>query len=115
MADPKAPIASSEKSPETVAKQNDPKAPESRQAVQLDHGDAPKALDSDKEADEKVKADPWGDTPMQQRDTHSPEVDPENDDAGDGTRAVAVNPLEPGLTPESKDEPAPTGGTNAPA
>jgi hypothetical protein len=111
---------SDSKTPEQTKAQQDAKttaeATAKAGAVQLSHGEPSDSQKEQQEQAEKAAKDPWGDTPLQMRDTHSPEVDPEqNDPLKNSTSAVgrstAVNPMEPG---ESAEEP-PKGGTNAPA
>lgn len=84
--------------------------------VELSHGEPSDASKEEAKQAEKSAQDPWGDTPVQMRDQHSPEVDPAKNDpmtnSNTPVREVRVNPMEPGQTP---GDDAPEGGTNAPA
>lgn len=116
MADDKPKAAdSANKSADQAKLQNNP-ATASQAPVELNHGEETDAAKADKEAAKKAAADPWGDTPLQMREDHSPEVDPAKNDpvTSDNGRAVRLNPMEPGVQVAEGEEPV-KGGTNAPA
>jgi hypothetical protein len=115
-----APVNSATKSPEDIAKQNDPKTPNPG-PVELDHGEVSDEVKAEAEANEKVKQDPWGNTPAQMRDQHDALVDPaQNDPISSGlvtdTRVPPrLDPMEPQSDADAAEAHGVKGGTNAPA
>jgi hypothetical protein len=62
----------------------------------LDHGEPDSRVQADQEAQRKAQSDPWGNTPLQSRDTHDAAVDPQTDDL-----APAPGPKPSGISPEA--------------
>lgn len=119
MADEKAkdqaPASSDSKTPEqTAAQQASVKPGVAAPPVELSHGEKSEATKAEEEAVEKTARDPWGDTPLQMRDDHSPEVDPELNDPLVNSTAAVRKPVIDAMEPGGDGGPA-EGGTNAPA
>lgn len=117
MADKTAPSGSKtdEQKQQQLGAKNDVDAAAKAGRVVLEHGEP----DEKNVGVNQLSDDPWGTTPLQMRDNHSPEVDPKQvgtvrggvDDMP-GQSRLRPNPMEPG---EEGREDAPKGGTNAPA
>jgi hypothetical protein len=110
-------IDSANKTDEQAAAQNDPfKA--NPGPVELNHGEISEARQAELDAAKDVAKDPWGETPLQQRDDHDPAVDPEKNEPTrggvDAGRSVRLDPMNPSEPTGDGEEPA-TGGTTAPA
>lgn len=116
MADNKTRIDSAKKSKDETLEES---KPGSNVPVALNHGEVSDARKDELDAAEDVAKDPYGVTPMQQRDSHSPEVDPQhNDPTRGGTEAAGrtqrLDPMRPSDDDASPDQPV-KGGTTAPA
>jgi hypothetical protein len=105
------------KTPEDIKAQNDPRG--GTPAFEVDHGEPSEASKAEAEAAEEVKNDPWGNTPVQMRDTHDELVDPELNEPGSDVRrtggGVRLDPMEPQVDDGIAEEHGVSGGTNAPA
>lgn len=87
--------------------------------VALNHGEISDSRQDELDAAKDVAKDPFGTTPLQQRDSHSPEVDPEQNDPtrggiDTGGRSQRLDPMRPSDESASPDQPV-KGGTTAPA
>lgn len=100
-----------------MAAGSDPAAAAKAPAPKLEHGEPDARQQQEQKQAEQTAQDPWGETPLQMRDSHSPEVDPQKVGSvatglGVPTGNISANSMEPGAEGDSD---APQGGTNAPA
>lgn len=110
-------IDSASKTADQAKDQNNPMT--GNAPVKLNHGEQSDQAKEDEKAAKKAAKDPWGETPLQQREDHSPEVDPEKVGTTRGgvdasSRSQRLDPMNPSDESASPDQPV-KGGTTAPA
>ena len=103
---------------EAAAAAKDPKAAATAAPAKLEHGEPGPQQENEAKQAEETQQDPWGETPLQMRDTHSEEVDPQKvgtvaGSVKPGVRGAKLDAMEPGN--EGTDDGAKMAGTNAPA